>query len=67
MKQFDIKDLLDPEKMKEHNKEIRKLKRNGTAEEVINMSKKNKDNFQKLNQLNQEGKTFPTWGVPPKE
>lgn len=51
---FNIADLLDPEKLKEHKRRIEQMKRRGTAEEIIKMSKKNKDNFEKLNTLNQE-------------
>lgn len=53
---MDIKDLLDPEKMKELSDKTEKMKKLGIKEEI--KKNKPKENFSDLQKLNQEGDMY---------
>ena len=69
MKKFEIKDLLDPVKLKQLDEECKELKVERTREGEIKHKEKieKQDNQTRLNQMNQEGDKMLEWGVEPEE
>lgn len=63
------KDLLDPEKMKKFEENLKRFKLQRTKEKTPEIIKKldNQDNASRLNQMGQEGIKMMEWGVEPEE